>query len=244
MFAFPLPVVELRRLEAILDDIEASFGKYGVYFADNLLTVGRNLGFLDDPDFRDAMTTPDPARAYAGLAWRLHVLCWAAEQGMRQTGDLVECGVLEGFSMDVVARYHKLETLDRSLYLYDLFDGAGGEGRGISMPQHDCDLAWRVQQRFQRYDRVKVIAGCVPDSFAIAVPERIAFLHIDLNDASAETAAIDHLWDRLSSGAFIVWDDFGWSTYQDQFLAAKQAMAKRGVAILELPTGQGLAIKP
>ena len=112
------------------------------------------------------------------------------------------------------------------------------------MPQHDSDLAWRVEQRFKQYSRVKVVAGCVPESFSIAVPERICFLHIDLNDASAETAAIDNLWDRLSPGAVIVYDDFGWLSHASQHAAATQALAQRGVSILELPTGQGLAIKP
>jgi hypothetical protein len=244
MLAFSLPADQLKRLEALLDDAEALLKPYGLYYADNLMTVGRMVAFLEEPRFRAALTGGDRTRWYFALAWRAHVLCWAAELGMRQPGDLVECGVLEGFSMDVVARYVDLEQTDRGLYLYDLFDGAGGEGRGVAMPQHDGDLAWRVEQRFKRYSRAKVVAGLVPDSFQIAVPDRICFLHIDLNDHHAETAALDALWDRLSPGAVIVYDDFGWRNHADQHAAATAALKRRGVAILELPTGQGLAIKP
>ncbi|MDX2103664.1 MAG: TylF/MycF/NovP-related O-methyltransferase [Alphaproteobacteria bacterium] len=244
MLGFPLPIDQLKRLEALLDEAEALLRPYGLFYADSLLTVGRMIGFLEDPSFRNALMSADPTRTFSVMAWRIHVLCWAATLGLKQPGDLVECGVLEGFSMDAVARYVDLEQTGRGLYLYDLFDGAGGVGRGVALPQHDSDLAWRVEQRFKQYSRAKVVAGFVPDSFQIAVPEQICFLHIDLNDADAETAALDSLWDRLSPGAAIVYDDFGWRSHAAQHAAATRAMAERGVSILELPTGQGLAIKP
>ncbi len=244
MLSFNISVDEVRRLDAFLDQAEALFQPYGLYYADNLLTVGRIVGFLKDPRFRTALTLGDRSRWYHDIAWRVHVLCWAAELGMRQPGDLVECGVLEGFSMDVVSRYVDLEQSGRGLYLYDLFHGAGGAGRGIAMPQHDSDLAWRVEQRFKQYSRAHVVPGFIPDSFQIALPEQICFLHIDLNDAAAETAALDGLWDRLSPGAVIVYDDFGWNIHAEQHAAATEGLARRGVSILELPTGQGLAIKP
>ena len=239
-----LSIAELRRLEAFLGSAETLFKPYGLFYADNLMTVGRVVGFLKDAAFRTALSEGDPIRWSHDIAWRLHVLCWAAQVGLRQPGDLVECGVLEGISMDVVARYIDLEATGRGLYLYDLFHGAGGPGRGVALPQHDSDLGWRVAERFKHYTRATVVPGFVPDSFSIAVPERICFLHIDLNDAGAETAAINALWDRLSPGAVIVYDDFGWNAHADQHAAATEAMARRGVSILELPTGQGLAIKP
>ena len=41
----------------------------------------------------------------------------------------------------------------------------------------------------------------------------------------------------------IVFDDFGWSSAVNQCKAELDFMRKRGHAILELPTGQGLVIK-
>ena len=43
----------------------------------------------------------------------------------------------------------------------------------------------------------QVVRGIVPDSFAQAVPEKIAFLHIDMNSSKAEIAALEH---RCSTG--------------------------------------------
>jgi O-methyltransferase len=83
----------------------------------------------------------------------------------------------------------------------------------------------------------------VPDSFAQALPERLAFLHLDMNSSKSEIAALEVLFDRLSDGGVIVFDDYGWLGYQAQQRAEDAFMQRRGHRILELPTGQGLLIK-
>jgi hypothetical protein len=40
-----------------------------------------------------------------------------------------------------------------------------------------------------------------------------------------------------------VFDDYGWTGYQAQKHAADTFMRQRGLAVLELPTGQGLVVK-
>ena len=41
----------------------------------------------------------------------------------------------------------------------------------------------------------------------------------------------------------IVFDDYGWTGYRAQKVAADAFMQERGLAVLELPTGQGLVVK-
>ncbi len=79
----------------------------------------------------------------------------------------------------------------------------------------------------------------MPDSFAQAAPDTIAFLHIDLNSSKAEIATLDILFDWISPGGLVVFDDYGWSGYQAQQIAEDAFMRQRGHRILELPTGQG-----
>ena len=74
-------------------------------------------------------------------------------------------------------------------------------------------------------------------------PRHIAFLHVDMNNAEAERSALDVLFDRISPGGIIVFDDYGWSAYRAQKLAADEFMRARNLAVLELPTGQGLVVK-
>jgi predicted O-methyltransferase YrrM len=74
-------------------------------------------------------------------------------------------------------------------------------------------------------------------------PERIAFLHLDMNSSKSEIAALEILFDRVSPGGLVVFDDYGWSAYAAQQVAEDAFMRQRGHRILELPTGQGLLIK-
>jgi predicted O-methyltransferase YrrM len=74
-------------------------------------------------------------------------------------------------------------------------------------------------------------------------PQRIAFLHIDLNSSKSEIAALEVLFDRVSPGGTVVFDDYGWSGYVAQQLAEDAWMETRGHRILELPSGQGLLVK-
>ena len=76
-----------------------------------------------------------------------------------------------------------------------------------------------------------------------AVPKKIAFLHIDMNSAQAEMLALEHLFDKVTPGGVIVFDDFGWSCNVNQMTAELAFMNERGQHILELPTGQGVVIK-
>ena len=64
-----------------------------------------------------------------------------------------------------------------------------------------------------------------------------------MNSVMAEMLALEHLFDRVSPGGFIVFDDFGWTTNAKQMSAELAYMNERGHQVLELPTGQGVVIK-
>ena len=100
-----------------------------------------------------------------------------------------------------------------------------------------------VAGRFERYPNVRVIKGFLPDAFSIACPDRISFLHVDLNSPRAEVAVLEKLWDRIPAGGTIVFDDYGWKLFRKQKDAEDAFMKTRGHEILELPTGQGLVVK-
>ena len=90
---------------------------------------------------------------------------------------------------------------------------------------------------------VKVIKGVVPDVLYEHAPEQIAFMHIDLNSPAAEIGALEILFPRMSSGAVLVFDDYGWKPFHKQKEAEDKFMQAQGYNILELPTGQGIVIK-
>jgi predicted O-methyltransferase YrrM len=212
------------------------------FMADNLITLNHTRGFLTDRRFVNAVVAAHPTPLERSLAWRTHTLCWAVDSALALPGDCVECGTYQGYSAEVLM--HLTGGLPgRRLWLYDLFDPSGGAGEGHRMPAHADDLAARVQARFQPWDNVTVTKGKVPQILADVAPERIAFLHIDMNNADAERGALEVLFDRVTPGGMIVLDDYGWLDYRDQKDSADDFMQSRGLHVLELPTGQGLVVK-
>jgi hypothetical protein len=66
-------------------------------------------------------------------------------------------------------------------------------------------------------------------------------LSIDLNNFQPEIAAIEYLWDKLVPGAIVLLDDYAYSEkYVLQRLAWDNFAKRKGVEILNIPTGQGL----
>jgi O-methyltransferase len=233
-----------------------------MFWGDRLLTFDKSAGFRDDPDFHKAIAAASSATGsnqYAspdGIHWRFNTLIWAARQALAVPGDFVECGVYEGDMSWVMTEMVDLAAAGRELHLFDTFAGFAPEYSSRSdFPENpeffasaDQDykrpeIYQKVLSRFAAKPYVHIHRGAVPDTLSQA-PPTIAFLHLDMNSPGPETAALDTLYDRLSPGAMVIYDDYGWILHRKQKEAADEFMSGKGIGILELPTGQGLAIKP
>lgn len=223
-----------------------------IYAQDMLICLSKRLSFQGNSHFMEsfkAIARDDQERS---LLWRLHTLVWAAENALRVEGDFVECGVLKGFSSAVLCKYLGFERLPRAFYLFDTFAGLPEEAssekerKGWNRVYGAMDSeSWyeAVRESFSAYPNVRIVRGAVPHSFSQAVPDRIAFLHLDLNSEQAEVGALEALFDRISPGGVIVLDDFGWQFSHHTGLAESRFLESRGHSVLELPTGQGLVLK-
>lgn len=219
---------------------------HGVFAGDNVILFNRILGYRRDRKFMEAFEANAHTAQEKSLELRLNTLIWAAKHALHIPGDFVECGVWRGFCSSVIVDYLDFETVPKKFYLYDTFAGIPEEFDSehhnhpvLSEPgiyQHVCEL-------FKSRENVIIVRGIVPLTFADKMPEKIAFLHLDMNSSKSEIAALDVLFDRVSPGGLIVFDDFGWMGYQAQHFAEQKYMAERGHCILELPSGQGLLIK-
>jgi len=92
---------------------------------------------------------------------------------------------------------------------------------------------------------VKIIKGPVPETLDRVDTTKLAFVSIDMNSVEPEVAALEFCWSRLVQGGIIVLDDYG---YNNQFNEQKKAHDKfaesKGVRVLNVPTCQGIIIKP
>lgn len=214
----------------------------GLFTGDNLFTFAKNLSFLGNEKFMEAFGRHAQTDIEKGIIWRTYVLCWAAAQGLRREGDFVECGTYKGTSAHIILDYLDFDKSHRNFHLYDLFEHAPQMSH-VKLPEHGAQLHEGVCKRFADHPSVKIFKGSVEDTLPGSAPERIAFLHIDMNNAKAEQFALETLYPRVADGAFIVLDDYGWLRYSAQKEVADMYLNKLGHQVLELPTGQGLVIK-
>lgn len=225
------------------------------YHRDNdITTYFKNCEFVLNPRFIQAYQAGKATNSWKGvdIEWRVHICCWAAQNGMLREGDFVECGVNRGGLAMTVLNYTSLHETRRKFYLLDTYNGlvekylkpeeiAMGFGTD-AYTYEDCFDA--VTSTFAKYPNVNIVRGAVPETLSAITSERIAYLSIDMNCVEPEIAAAEYCWDRLSSGAFVVLDDYGWWGHHIQKQAFDQFAAARGVEVLSLPTGQGLLVKP
>jgi hypothetical protein len=233
------------------------------YDADNLVVHHRSVDFLDNPRFRRAyrrgmdsghhIARPRGSDEDIHIEWRVHVLLWAASLAMHLRGDFVECGVNTGIFSLAVCDYLDFNKTGRSFWLFDTFSGipeeqvSDEERRLGRLEENDAwfsecfDIA---RANFAPFPRAKLIRGKLPDTLHSVDVDRVAYLSLDLNIVEPEIAALDFFWDKLTPGAPVILDDYGWSGYRPQKEAIDELAHAKGVEILTLPTGQGLLLRP
>jgi len=228
------------------------------YSRDGLFTV-HNQSFR-----RDAMFLRAYARGVQAsdgvdpeMEWRVHVALWVAGNAVRVPGDFVECGVNAGFVSSAIMQHLGWAEVGKQFYLIDTFNGpvitqfTSAEvklGRlklaqsAIERGAYVTDLD-RVRANFAEWPNVNVVQGMVPDVLPGLAIEKIAFLHLDMNCAYPERAALEHFWERLSPGAMVLLDDYAYVGNDGLAQAIGEAARSFGADVLSLPTGQGLIMK-
>jgi O-methyltransferase len=267
-----LPFDSLRRSVTTADQVAKVFDRTlrelirphheSLFWGDRLLTLDKAAGFRDDEVFRaslhraDSSTGANQYESPDGISWRYHTLIWAARSCLSVRGDYVECGVYRGDMTWMVTENVNILSAGKRFFLYDTFSGldprfsseadfpdaphlyalANKQYKAPGIEQH-------VRQRFRDKEYIVVTKGVVPEVLDQTAPDQIAFLHLDLNSPRAESGALEVLFDRISTGGIVIFDDYGWKIFRKQKEAADAFMTARGQIILEMPTGQGVAIK-
>lgn len=230
----------------------------GRYSQDGLFTL-HNEHFRNEPLFRSAYARG--LKAADGIdpqhEWRVHVALWAAAASLAVPGDFIECGVNAGFmSSAIMHRLHWNET-GRRFFLIDTFSGPVLEQYSPEEVEHgrlaiaqkalnagayvtDVD---RARANFAEWPNAIVVQGAVPEVLQHLDTGPIAFLHIDMNCAYPERAALEFLWPYLSPGGFVLLDDYAYFGHDLQARAMDEVAETLPTGILSLPTGQGLLIK-
>lgn len=167
---------------------------------------------------------------------RIFALCEAVRHVARHgiPGDIVECGVWRGGSMMAAARtLMEAGETSRRLYLFDTFAGMpppSGHDRCHDQRRAEELLAdadpsvedsiWcvasldDVQQAMSSvgypHENVRYVQGRVEETVPAQAPERIALLRLDTDWYESTKHELEHLMPRMSPGAVVIIDDYGW----------------------------------
>ena len=100
-----------------------------------------------------------------------------------------------------------------------------------------------MRQLFADDPKIKIVKGMLPETLLREMPDKVAFVQVDLNAAQVELDCLQAIYDRISVGGMIVLDDYGFYRYRSSYQAQKPFFEARGAFAYECPTGQGIVIK-
>jgi O-methyltransferase len=133
-------------------------------------------------------------------------------------GDVIECGVCNGGTAAVLARSATRSRLDRTLWLFDSFQGMpetkseDGEaarehiGKEVGDPAKVDEILRMVGARI---DRVKIVPGWFQETFPTVSIPKIALLNIDADWYESVKLCLETFYDAVMPGGYVSFDDYG-----------------------------------
>jgi hypothetical protein len=164
---------------------------------------------------------------------RLYALVDAVRYVVRSDipGAIVECGVWRGGSMMAAALTLIKLRAQRSIVLYDTFEGMpaptdddrDAEGRAaadyLATEERATSHVWayselsevRANMESTGYDPklVRYVRGRVEDTIPVRAPDEIALLRLDTDWYESTIHELVHLFPRLAVGGILILDDYG-----------------------------------
>lgn len=231
----------------------------GVGYARDGLFTFNNDHFRHDAPFRAAYERGVRANGGVdpGTEWRVHVALWAAGVALRVEGDFVECGVNGGLTSTAIMERWQWSGAGRRYWLVDTFGGPvmqqytqaeASTGRvaaardALERGAYVTDVE-QVRANFAEWAGVEIVQGAVPEALKEVKAERVAFLHLDMNCAFPERAALEHFWPKMSAGGVVLFDDYAYFGNEELARTIDEAARGLGAEVLSLPTGQGLMLR-
>lgn len=219
---------------------------------EDLFSTRAAATWLDDPRFLAAYDTGAGVSVWGHkIRWRVHTLLKCAMQASRIKGDFIECGVDRGGTALSVLTYLTPKAFaGREFHLFDTYEGVQPE-QMTAKEKHDSrlkegryvDAFAQVGRTFAPFPFVKLVRGMVPGTLSQYRGKKVAYLHIDMNVSLPECEALKYFWPKLSPGAPVIFDDYGFPFHQEQRKDLDRVAASFGAEIMMLPTGQGLMWK-
>jgi O-methyltransferase len=162
-------------------------------------------------------------------------------------GDSAECGVRYGKSSYFMLR--GFNDAQRLHHLCDSFEGLS-EPSDVDVETIARREGWRaghlaadeeiVRAKLREFTQARFHRGWIPDCFGGLESRRFAFVHVDVDLYEPTLASFEFFYPRLSRGAIMVCDDYGFASCPGARRAVDEYFAGRADVPIELPSGQAL----
>ncbi|MGB2589193.1 MAG: TylF/MycF/NovP-related O-methyltransferase [Candidatus Acidiferrum sp.] len=133
-------------------------------------------------------------------------------------GDVVECGVYRGGSAATMARVATHSPLNRTVWLFDSFqgmppatevDGTGAQD-WVGALVYDARKVEKLLKRTgANMSRVRIVEGFFADTFPTVDIPQIALLNVDSDWYESVKICFEKFYDAVVPGGFVSIDDYG-----------------------------------
>ena len=188
------------------------------------------------------------------LSWRHYIVYWSGAVASRISGgnarNFVEMGVCDGLTAWYASRARQNLNCGGEFFLYDAWEGMRPDLLTESERKSAGSYSYLDIENTRRNldlcggDKFVFVKGYIPESFEQSSnPEKIAWMHIDLNSSMPTIASLNFFWDRLLPGGIVLLDDYAWPGYEDTRAEVDKWCLARSLDIFQFPTGQALITK-
>ena len=139
------------------------------------------------------------------------------EQTDKLDGDVLEVGVWRGSTSIIMAAKLKYMNSNKHVYACDTFEGvvkSSSDHDNFYKDGEHSDTSFEfvkniVQNEFN-LDNVTLLKGIFPEETEHFINDRkFSFCHIDVDTYNSAKEVVNWIWDRLSTGGIIVFNDYG-----------------------------------
>jgi len=148
--------------------------------------------------------------------YRCYELWQLIEQVKDIPGALIEIGVWRGGSGALIAKKALLCGIKENVYLCDTFEGiVKTDKTKDSLYQNGAhsDTSVKIVEKLvydkMKLENIKILKGIFPEETKHMLQDnKFRFCHIDVDVYQSSRDIVDWIWDKISAGGIIVYDDY------------------------------------
>jgi len=184
------------------------------------------------------------------LMWRHYNLALSIKYVLKRNRlnlSFCEVGVADGITAWFVLKVLEKEKIEhKNFWLYDSWEEMREEyleadeySKIGKFKNNNLNI---TQNNLSSFKNIKFIKGYIPKVFNNEehFPEICDWLHIDLNSSTATMETLNFFEGKLNKKSLIVFDDFGWPSYETTRIAIEKWCTSRNGMLWPLPTGQAI----